>query len=346
MKIIKIELKNLTEDFDQADKDYIGNQDTLIAFKNPTSYMIGSSKKGYKLVEDNKVLCWQKWPYRDGSPKTLFQILYVKHLDCYFFFMHQKLFQKLIDDEQAVIFMDLKYLGTSSLPYYSELNKRLILDTGKISVVDLDTKKIEFERKSQMVCFKVFGEKEDRLMTIDPKGSVILFKLHYKKKAMALVELYKIKLNRKEIPKVIEVCPKNQYAFLEIRDGNEKLSKTSRIFILGLAKDMITLKAELDVLKQRTSCKSALKCVRYYGKRILWLGLGATGAVMLFVYDTVSGELKELENRRQNSGELHAKSLQKISRNELYFTGYYGKVMSITLAKERIKYVPGKNYAK
>ena len=89
-------------------------------------------------------------------------------------------------------------------------------------------------------------------------------------------------------------------------------------------------KSVLDVYNQEINFKSALEFYGYFGNHLLWTGptfdYQKKTFVQVFDYDTESGELKELVEKRVKHEESNPHKMQRVG-DEFYYTGNYGTLM-------------------
>ena len=205
-------------------------------------------------------------------------------------------------------------------------------------MINLETKEIEFEvrKKKKQGGFisqsKFVGAKQNRVVSLTIDGQVILYDLDYEKKEGSVLTSKKLKLKeeREEKGLSIGVCPKGEYALIEIFNGTVAY-KSSRMILLQLKNEKIAVKATLDHFDQQLGGKYSLDCFGYVGNYLVWVGFSCKeGLIQVFGHQIGSGELKELENKRVSSMETYSTQLYR-SRNQYYYTGNRGNVMKLSL---------------
>ena len=164
----------------------IGGKDTLVALKSTNSYLVGTWGKGIILTENGAEIYSGSLPVEG---KSLRDIIYITPLNCYILSHDKKLYRKDIDDKPAYLYMDVESgnkLG--SCFRYSNIHQRLIMikEETNLSVVNLETKEVEIELKKSagnyIADFRVFGEQEDRVISLTHDGNVFVCEIDYAEK--------------------------------------------------------------------------------------------------------------------------------------------------------------------
>ena len=326
---IKIEIL-----MDLKETGVIGENYSVLALKNNYSFMVGTFKKGLRLVENGATI------YSSAAQHHLGDIVYVRDLNSYFLSYDQKLYRKDIDECPPTLFMDV-YCGLrfGGCFQYSKLNKRLIVNKDKkaISVINLRTKELEIEVEKpfgeDIFCFRLFGDQEDRVMGATTHGHVCLYQLDYLKKrgSLALGVSYQLDQEAEEKIKSVTICSKNRYIFIEIGSGSNR-SICSRIAIARLHEAGIT---KINCFEQQTyqmGDKLALECYGYVGSHVLWVGLSKQkrGRSQVFDYDVSTGELRELSHLAMDLDESNPVKFERLG-NYFYFVGSKGKLLRLYL---------------
>ena len=99
---VKISLAQISH---LSESKLIGGFCTFFAFKNNTSFAIGTSGKGMKTVENNKLIHSGRLPGTSTGP--LLDIIYVEHLDWYLLNYNSNVYRKDIDDKPPYLYMDI-----------------------------------------------------------------------------------------------------------------------------------------------------------------------------------------------------------------------------------------------
>ena len=309
-------------------KDYsIGGFGTFIAFKNPTSYLIATSFKGFKLIENGTIICSSKLPRKAGWIQN---VIYIEPLNCYWICFPSIIFRKDIDSEQFYP----RFSGKGAIYRYSRLNQRLLIARVRRDVLSIDLKreradfKAFVKHKGKFIDLVLFGKKENKVAYITSDGSIGFFVLNFMMKKFCVRST--LQLEEKELTgemgRSLAVCSKNEYLFVEtssillnhtmhvIRIDGRKLTKLAVFeeFCLGM--------------------KNALACCGYAGSKIIWVGLSelADEGGELYCFDLETNELTELEEKRFKHQEEYSSRLMPLG-DHFYYTGNLGKVMRLSI---------------
>ena len=318
-----------------------------LALKNENSYFIGPlDKEKFTLFENGEILFSGKvdnsgWTFMTG-------LTYIESLDCYLFNNNRSIYRKDIDQKPPYLFLDQNYMiGQDYLDQHQSLVFWNLKDR-ILSVVNLETKKTEFESKISMggqICgFRSFGGEgsKEYFVSLMQDGYLFLHELDFEKKEGAVVGFFNLELDRQknESTSCFAVCEKNQYVLLEagvFKDGPAELkhSEYSRMVLVKLEGTNFVKKASTVVRSQKIGVKFALKCCGYSGSHILWLALTSTlynqnGVIQIFDYNTVTGELKELEQKRIPHQEKSPHHIHRFG-DHYYYTGTNAKLMKLSL---------------
>ena len=338
---IKIRVEEIA---DHRKEKLIGGWATKIAFKNPNSYLITSNEQGMKLVEENKTLFLGKLPKDPQWVRNVKEVIYVESLNCYFIQMPYKLFRKNIESKQATF--DLLFDNIHPQIEYSKENGRLIcLDVPKLTVINLRTKEVEFKIESKynpysIKKFRLFGKY--RVVTVgtdaqDTVGSISLCKFNCEMRAGIFFRNAKFKLTDAEYPNSdyyddFQVSDDNRYCFLSFNGKIDQSEYLSRIVIFDALRDKLTLKVNIDLRNERIFPNRSLQYAGHAEKCNFWLAISEKRKIKLFCYDTEKEEVKELEERRVDSGEYAVKRIDHIG-DDFYYLGGNAKVMKLRIDK-------------
>ena len=316
---------------------FIGGDITLFGIKNPTSFLIGTESRGVKLIENGAQLFVGKLPVKY---KSLRDIIYIPPLNCYFLNHHDKFYRKDINNKAPYLYIDvscsLRYGGCFR---YSLLNHRLIIskDCLKISVINPKTRKVEVSINknvgNEVQDFRVFGEQRTKVVAVTMNGYVLLYSLSFgQKRGMLGDSKIELMWERGESPKSIAVCEKNRFVLLGLGQSSFPFI-SSRMMIFQVYGDTLVQAAVIDHLYQDIGSKYSIDCLRYVGTHLLWVGLafGKNGPVQVYDYNTESGELKELEDKRISHQENMPFKLHRLN-DKFYYTGLNGQVMSLSFS--------------
>ena len=326
-------------------KGLIGRDVTLLALKNPSSYLIATSGKGLKLIE-NEVLVYSTYLKDLGLHElNLDDAIYVESMNCYFFFYDEHLYRKDIDENRPYLYMRFQsYSRAGTNLVYSRVNESLLelnYDTCSLDVIDLKNKKKEIEIKHERLFtnygrkLKVFGEKEDSVICFGKRGEVWLFKINYAEKVGSLASSYTIQLNYDRREKVcsVAVCDKGNLVLVEIGAKKKSSIFSSRLVLLRVDKAGELLpEAVLDVFDQELRSKYTLECFGSFGRHIMWMGLSIAknGIAQVYDYDTETGDLKEVPGKRINHQEKNVYRIERFE-NDFYYTGKMGRLVKLAL---------------
>ena len=318
----------------------VGGDCTLLAVKNNFSYLIATSKKGLTLVEEAAQIYSGMHPVAYGS---LRDIAYIPPLDCYLMAHEDKLYRKDIDDKTAYLFMDIKCGWRPGCCFRSSnTDQRLVTvkDMSKISVIDLEARKIEMEMEkklgNEIMDFKLFGEEQRRIVSVTKDGYVILYNLGSGRRRGGVTDCKEIEQmeEREEGGNSVAVCERNEYVLVEVRKSVHPFL-CSRMLVFKLNRDSLVMTAGIDLFSQKIGFKCALESCGYGDGRALWVGLTRDdkGPIQLYGFDTRSGELDELVDKRVSHQEKYPRNLHYL-KGKFYYTGSKGKVMSLRLIHE------------
>ena len=339
LKVKVDKLKNLQK------SGIIGEGWTYIALKSPESYLIGSSMKGLKLHENSKGLYQAKLK---GDGFLLNDIIYVKNIDSYFLAWGAGLYRKDIDDKPPYLFVDIDCgWRCGACLRYSDLNNKLFVskEGTYISVIDIKQKKqviqVEEERDQDLTDFRIFGEKQDLVVSLKASGILAVYRFNFKKKGknysiedspskeseldMGLIE------QRHEVAVALEVGSQNRFFLVEI-EGSGQTSLSSRMMVAKFEDKKLTKMATLDNFKEKFGNILAFCSLGYFGKNLIWVGLSLekNGCAKIYCYDTERSELRELKEKRVEHQELYPYRLHKLGQ-AFYYTGYTGKLMRLSI---------------
>ena len=344
-KSLEIEKKKLkieelaSHAIEEEDSKIVGNS-TFLALKSPTSYMIGTYRKRIKLIEDNQIIFSEKLSNKFSRLKD---IIYIDSLDCYLLSHDKQIFIKNIDDKPPETYLEIETcyrLGGSFV--YSQRHQRLLVNTKRsiISVIDLLTKEIEIQVKMtnavQINNFKLFGEYQDKVVSITPDGLIFLHQFNYIQRTGTEVCHAQETLDQSnEYGASIAVCEKGRYILVEIgmnwRIGTNSCSKMSVYKIIA---NSLVKQSTIDMRCFGIGEKYALECYGYVGSHLVWVGAskGREGILQVFEYSTKDEELMELKEKRVSHLELEPPKFQRFGQY-LYFTGEKRKVLRVSFQK-------------
>ena len=322
-----------------SDKRLIGGDFTHLALKNPSSYLIITWRKGLKLVEEGSLLYSHSLPVYGA---LLHDVIYVKPLNCYFIHFNLKLYRKDIDNKPPYIYMDLLCGSRYGACFrYSTTHQRLVInkDYKSISAVDLEAKKVEIEVNKKngdiITDFRLFGAREDRVVSLTKEGDVLLYFFDFRKKTGSVVSHTRIELikERTEKGQSLAVSGCTEYILVEI-GCKQSPPISSRMAVLQIENCGTSLaqKVVIDCFELKLETKLALEWLGCLEGRVLWVALSRNqyGSAQVYSYSMKDRKLEELAEKRVNHREFVPFKLQRLA-GELYFTGNFGSLKSLSV---------------
>ena len=330
----KISLAQITN---VSDSEIIGGHWSFFAFKNPTSFAIGTSGNGMKVIENSKLI--HSVPFPTGVLADLLDIIYIEQLDCYLLNYNDNIYRKDIDDKPPYLYMDINSnWRVRKFFRYSKVNQRLfVISSAKLKVINLLRKQVEIEirinrEESEFVDFRLLGLKEKKLFYLTVKGNIKMCSLSYDLKKICTRTNFKIQPfeGRREIWRYITVCDKSKYLF--VHSSEQYSSKSSRMMVLEVKERSLVPLAEINEFQLNTRLKSTLGFWRYIGEHILWAAPNKLeGSIHIYDFNTESGELKELtDEKRVKHEEFYVYKLSRLE-DRLYYAGNRGEIMELSL---------------
>ena len=334
IKEMSLRIEELDNHFE---KNFIEGSMTMVAVKNHKSYMIGTMRKGLKLLENNMEVYSARLFYTQAYLRDM---IYIEDLDCYLMSYNEKLFRKDIDDQPPYLYLD-KICGyrAGACLRYSKMHRRLITckDITNISAIDLKTKVVTIEVKKNVGeiinDFRVFGGEENGVIAITQDGFVILYHLNHENNTGKIMDHFSVILNeeRKEKAKSIAVCDRNEFVFVEI--GQREAPKfCSRMLVFRVHGDRLIFRTSIDQLDQKLGEKLAFDCYGYVGSHVLLIGLtkNSSKVIQVFDFDSLTGEFRELVDKRIENQETVCVKITKVG-NQFIYSGGKAKLMMLSL---------------
>ena len=143
----RLKIEHLATHVTEQDDSAFTTDWTYLALKSPSSYMVGSYKKGIILIDEDTEIFSKKLPEEFSSLKDL---IYIDLLDSYLLSHEDQLSIKKIDEESPKTFLKLEtcYRRGGSFRYCKR-HQRLLVNkrTSIISVINLENREIEIEVK-------------------------------------------------------------------------------------------------------------------------------------------------------------------------------------------------------
>ena len=326
----------------------IGDNSTLIAFKNEASYLIVTSKSGLMLVEDEKII------YKEELDEDcwIMDVAFIDCLNAYLIDYDRKLFLKGVDNRPPRPFFCLECGSREAGSFkYSFLHDRLIVNHQgtSLAVLNLQTRKMgvnvgEIEDE-EIADFELLGEDEDRVIALTWGGFLSLNSLFFSRER-GVVKKAKIELleDRNEQGVSVAVCPRSEYACVML--GDEELASRVMVFSVGDRQlkgeegeendGYLILQATIDLWEYRIGQMYAFTSCGYFGNSLLFLGLGVTffsGPVgCLFAFDPEDADFVELGEKRFDHKELNPYRVQRLQNGRFYYTGEQGSVRKLEIS--------------
>ena len=223
---------------------------------------------------------------------------------------------------------------------YSKINRKLIIVNynKNICVVNLERKGVEIEIKTKESVFirdiKLFGKGENQIVSIARIGLVTLHAVNYDLKKMCCKLTYgdRSMEGRSKVSFSLAVCGQGKYLFACLAE-TKRTPKSSRIIILEVKDRSLVKIAEFDEPKHDLKVKMAVQYVRRVEKNIFWVVASplSWSKIYLYDFDVETKELRELEEKRIPHQENNVWKIHRLGDN-LYYTGYYGSIMSMRLS--------------
>ena len=315
---------------DCSEKGVVGGGMTYLALKNQTSYLIGTSERGLKVIERDNQVFSGKLP---EDNLDIIDLVYVPSINSYLFCSWTMLYRKEINHRPPYRWMAVRFGGRiGGFLRGPPLHHRLVINKQgeSIALINPKTRKVEIAIKNNFRAtifdFKLFGEKEDRVAAVTVNGYVIVYNIDFDGKRGVVAHYHEQLDTRKLNGLSIAVCPRNEYLCVEI----EADRYSSRILIFQLTVNSLIQKACISTRRQGIKTKFALEWLGYFGNDMFWVGLpyGDNAVAQVYDYDRGAQELKELEEMREVHQEDRPVKLIRLG-DKLYYTGRNGRLMRL-----------------
>ena len=157
----------------------IGGSKTLLAMKNPKSYLIATSRRGMKVIENQSIIFMKKLPPANNE---VLDAIYVKSQDCYFLIIGSLLYRKDINDVMPFVVNDSLAIGSqlgNSLRYSEEHDRLFVVKGGdSIALIIPRTGNLDFELggniKKGVTEFRLFGGVDNRVVPVTKENLIQL----------------------------------------------------------------------------------------------------------------------------------------------------------------------------
>ena len=313
----------------------IGGDSTHLALKNPKSFLIGTSRKGIKVFENDAQIFSGRLS-RDGHDE-LYDAVYIASLTSYFLLSDSRIYRKDICTNPPHLFMSFNNDSKNcTFLRFSTIHQRLLItrDGKDISIINPRTRKIEvvFSKRvgKKIKDFQLIGELEDRGVTVTEYGYIVLYSLIFGKKR-GFMTFYNCRLVQEGdgYPQSIAVCDKNQYLFVLIAP---KYNYLSRVIILKLTNGSRLHAASAVKCSQNIGRNFACEIYGYIGSHILFFGLSRkkNGLVKIYGFDTEKGKWNELIGKKMTHKQHKPLRMHRLG-DKFYYTGNLGKLLVLSL---------------
>ena len=272
--------------------------------------------------------------------------IYFSPLNCYFLLSSTNLYRKDIDGRPPYVFMRVVCLSpTGACLRYSKAKERLFIIEyfQNISVINPRTKRyglrwmnlnmkhntvVSFDEGERILDFKLFGEEENRIVSVSQSGTVSLYALDYGGKR-GRVALHQIIEGNGDHFLSLGVCGENECALVTTSTGIDS-STASKTILLSFSEDVFTMKALIDHSNLNWGVVSGLQSIGCIDSHSVWVGLSFSqcGSVEVFDYDTQTEELTQLREKRADFGGQSLSHLHPFE-NEFYFLHTDRKLMCL-----------------
>ena len=132
---------------------------------------------------------------------------------------------------------------------------------------------------------------------------------------------------RKEDPSSMAVCDQGKYLFLAL--GRRYSFSSSRLMVFEVKGHSVTTLLILDEFHHSVLSKRCLSFFRQLGNYLLWVQLSQF-SVHLYCFNSESGELQELVEKRVMHGEEFPDHIEKVGE-DYYFIGMKAKIIKLTI---------------
>ena len=328
-----IDRLELTEEIvrNYGEEGVIGGDQTFLAIKDENSFLIGTKGKGLKLYENGSTKWTGILPLRQGM---LNDMIYIEPLDCYILQYNLMLYRKDINDQPAYLYMQVRTgFPDQARLRFSNKNQKLVvsIDMFQMSAINLESKQVEIAVDKTagegIIDFRIFGEDDHRVISISKDGYINLYELDFKRKQGKVVNSVNFDLsdNLAKQGECIAVCDKGRYGIVELALRNQ--NNSYGVLLYEILAERVVKKAFIDRSSAQIGNINAIECLGYLGRHILWFGIssGIGGVAMVYDYDTLSQEFKEIEEKRTIHREHMPVKLHRLG-NHFYYIGWNGQL--------------------
>ena len=320
---------------DMSEAEIIGGNTTLLAMKNPTSFLIGTSTKGLKLIEQGAQIYSARFP---GHPGALTEIVYIDSLDSYLLAYDSQIYRKDIDYHPPYLFLDHSCgLVPGASFRYSSLSEKLIISlySNHIGVVDLRRKQVEIAiqkmRLEMIQDLTLFGEKNNKVAYITYGGKINVYSFNFKLRKLYGRSSLGLGFigDQRVFGKSLAVCKQNQYIFVCLRTGYPNGS--CRIVMIKIKGRALIRQSTVNEWDQNLNMRLSVEFWGRVGKHLIWVGLTRlSGFFHLYDYNTESGVMKELVEKRAKH--QVSQPLKFVQLGEyFYYSGKLGLISKLSI---------------
>ena len=337
VKDLELKIQRLTR-YQLDQKRFHPDLPTSLAFKNESSFMISTSDLRVRVIEDGSEIFMDDYEIENCGPSD---IIYCKNINAYLLALDRKIYRKDIDGGQLYLFLDINCgssIGASLR--FSDIHQRLVIpkDRTNIASINLETKKIEIEvpmpNGDGIMDFQLHGLAQNLVTSLTQYGHLLVSELAHLSSKGKILTKFSIELSKanSEHAETVVVCPLSQYIFVEIYQRKHPFL-CSKMMIFSFRNKRLSLQAKINPLSsQRTGCKSAMTCLGYFKRNLVFLGLSLEidGVAQLYSFNPETKHFEELKQARERHQELNPFTILRLG-NRYYYTGVAGKIMRLSL---------------
>ena len=203
------------------DKHHISGPSTLVALKNQSSFLIGTSDKGMELIEDSVTI--YKGCLPENGYRFIKDIIFIKRINAYLVGFDDRILIKTIDSEHPQLFIFIKkaYRKLSNFFYSEKTNQLVFYSNTEILVFDPSRRKLLFvlqcSKDSDITDLSVFGPNHQQAISINQSGDVVLYSLS--RSPSPILEKQRVPSSQGPVYYAYphaEGCEKGKYVFLQL----------------------------------------------------------------------------------------------------------------------------------
>ena len=313
---------------------------TFTAIKNSNSYIIASYRKGFVLYENGQKKHEERFRVSFGS---VFDVIYVKHTDSYYFLLGGTLYRKYIDDRSPEPWINGGFGTNDAFPIlYSEKLERIITVKGntQLAIIDPHQKRIEFlltfSFATTIYGLTSFGQDGEYIAFHTRNRHVGIFKYDKNAKKGKVISLTKYApIHNLEFGKSIAIDFRNRVLMIcTFHDGNDR-AQSLRVFEYW--NNILTLKASLDISDiSHFIFNKGLKFYKSFDNFATFVAIDSEkngGHLHIFRYDYHKKVIIRDVEKRLPSQEKFSRNLHQLGC-WFYYTGSEGKLMRMTLVNQ------------